>query len=201
MNNFWDERFKLEEYIYGVEPNRFYEEALAKLGIKGDILFPAEGEGRNAVFAATKGLNVTAFDLSIEGKKKALKLASENNVEINYLVGEFEGLGLKENSFDAIVLVFAHFHPSIRQNFHRAFSKLLKKDGVLILEGFSTNNLELKNINGPKNLEMLFSIDIIAADFAELESIELTETIANIDEGSYHKGKSSLIRFIGRKVD
>ena len=170
MNYFWDERFKSEESVYGVEPNSFFEQVLAKFKIKGNILFPAEGEGRNAVFAATKGLNVTAFDLSVEGKKKALKLASENNVEIDYLVGEFESLNLKENSFDAIVLIFAHFHPSIRQNFHRAFSRLLKKDGVLILEGFSENNFAMPNNNGPKNLDLLFTTDIINNDFSNLKN-------------------------------
>ncbi len=199
MNYFWDERFKSEEYVYGVEPNRFYEQSLKQLGIKGDILFPAEGEGRNAVFAAAKGLNVTAFDLSVEGQKKARKLASENNVKINYLTGEFEGLNLKENSFDAIVLIFAHFGPSIRQDFHRAFSKLLKKDGILILEGFSKNNLTMSNNNGPKNLELLFTKDIISEDFLDLETIELTETIESINEGNHHNGDSSVIRFIGKK--
>lgn len=199
MNYFWDERFKSEEYVYGTSPNSFFEQSLKEHGINGDILFPAEGEGRNAVFAATKGLNVTAFDLSVEGKKKALKLASENNVEIDYLVGEFEGLNLKENSFDAIVLIFAHFHPSIRQNFHRVFSKLLKTDGILILEGFSKNNLAMPNNNGPKNLDLLFTTDIISDDFSGLKTIELSELIEDIDEGNHHIGESSVIRYIGKK--
>lgn len=200
MNDFWDERFRADEYVYGIEPNKFYQEKLTELNIKGDILFPAEGEGRNAVFAATKGLDVTAFDLSIEGKKKALKLASDNNVEIDYLVGDFGGLNLKEKSFDAIVLIFAHFHPSIRQSFHRAFSKLLKKDGLLILEGFSKKNLAMQNNNGPKNLDLLFTTDIIGDDFSDLKSIELSELIDNIDEGNHHIGESSVIRYIGKKM-
>ena len=200
MNNFWDERFKANEYVYGIEPNRFCQDKLTALNIEGDILFPAEGEGRNAVFAATKGLNVTAFDLSIEGKKKALKLASDNNVEIDYLVGEFEGLNLKENSFDAIVLIFAHFHPSIRQNFHESFSKLLKKGGVLILEGFSKNNFEMENNNGPKNIDLLFTTDMVSNDFANLEIIELSEEIVEINEGDFHTGLSSVIRFVGKKM-
>ena len=200
MSSFWDERFKSEEYVYGVEPNRFYKEKLERLGVNGNILFPAEGEGRNAVFAATKGLNVTAFDLSIEGKKKALKLATDNNVEIDYLVGEFQYLSLIEGSFDAIVLIFAHFHPSIRQDFHMAFSKLLKKGGVLILEGFSKKNLAMQNSNGPKNLDLLFTTDIISDDFSNLKTMELSETIEDIDEGNHHIGKSSVIRYIGRKI-
>ena len=171
MGSFWDERFKSKEYVYGIEPNSFFKEKLESLSLKGKILFPAEGEGRNAVFAATKGHNVTAFDLSVEGKNKALKLATENNVEIDYLVGEFEGLNLKEDSFDAIVLIFAHFHPSIRKDFHRAFSKLLKKDGIMILEGFSKNNLGMSNNNGPKNLDLLFTTNIIDDDFSDIKKL------------------------------
>lgn len=199
MNYFWDERFKSEEYVYGVEPNKFYKESLLDLNIKGEILFPAEGEGRNAVYAAMNGFDVTAFDLSIEGKKKAIKLAKENGVKLNYLVGNFEELGLKENSFDIIVLIFAHFHPSIRPQFHKTFSKLLKKDGVLILEGFSKTNLAMPNNNGPKNIDLLFTKEIIGDDFSDLETIILSEIIDDIDEGNHHIGESSVIRYIGRK--
>ena len=199
MEYFWDKRFKSEEYVYGTKPNSFFEKAISRIEVKGDILFPAEGEGRNAVYAAKKGLNVTAFDLSVEGKKKALKLASENNVEIDYLVGEFDELNLKEDSFDAIVLVFAHFNPSIRQGFHKAFSKLLKKGGVLILEGFSEKNLDMSNNNGPKSLDLLFTKEIISNDFSDLKTLELSEVIVEINEGSHHRGESSVIRYIGEK--
>ena len=199
MSYFWDERFKSDEYIYGVKPNSFFEESIKRLKIKGEILFPAEGEGRNAVYAAKQGLNTTAFDLSIEGKNKALKLARKNNVSINYLVGDLENIGLKDNSFDAIVLIFAHFNPSIRANFHSIFSKLLKKGGVLILEGFSKNNLDMDNNNGPKSLDLLFTKNIISNDFSGLNTISISEEIVDIDEGNYHVGKSSVIRYIGVK--
>ena len=200
MKEFWDTRFSNEEYIYGTTPNKFFEKTLNDLNLSGNILFPAEGEGRNAVFAAKNGLNVTAFDLSVEGKNKALKLAKENNIEVNYLVGNLEELDLKENYFDAIVLVFAHFHPNIRPNFHTIFSSLLKKDGVLILEGFSKNNLAMNNSNGPKNLDLLFTTEIISNDFPDLKVMELSEKIVDIEEGNLHKGKSSVIRFVGKKL-
>lgn len=92
MNNWtqrWDDRYSSEEFAYGKEPNNYLKEQLEKLN-PGAILFPAEGEGRNAIFAAKLGWNVSAFDISEEGKNKALKLAEANNVSIDYQVGELE---------------------------------------------------------------------------------------------------------------
>ena len=66
----WDDRFGKQEFAYGVEPNDYLKEQLEKLN-KGNIFFPAEGEGRNAVYAAKQGWDVSAFDISKEGKRKA----------------------------------------------------------------------------------------------------------------------------------
>src|SRR5680860_1842183 len=85
MDDFWNERYGIEEYVYGTEPNQFYKELLKKLS-PGKILFPAEGEGRNAVFAAQNGWDVTAFDSSTEGKKKAEKLAAAKGVSVKYII-------------------------------------------------------------------------------------------------------------------
>ena len=81
MNNTWtdrwNDRYSSEEFAYGTAPNNYLKEQLEKLKT-GSILFPAEGEGRNAVFAAKLGWKVSAFDISAEGKNKALKLAEAN---------------------------------------------------------------------------------------------------------------------------
>ncbi len=106
MNDFWNERYATLEYAYGTEPNQFYKEQLAMLAT-GKILFPAEGEGRNAVYAATQGWQVTAFDPSIEGKRKAEQLASENGVSIDYQIDNYEFVDFSPELFDCIVLIFA----------------------------------------------------------------------------------------------
>jgi len=76
MKEFWDERYQSGTYAYGTEPNAFFKETLDHHQLEGSILMPAEGEGRNAVQAAIKGLEVFAFNISKEGKKKSLKLLS-----------------------------------------------------------------------------------------------------------------------------
>lgn len=203
MKEFWDNRYAAPEYAYGVKPNEFLKNTLVDLNLKGKILLPAEGEGRNAVFAAKLGLEVVAFDFSQEGKKKACELADQNNVKINYIIREFSEIEFEQNSFDIIALTFAHFHLSVRENYHKKLCKFLKMGGILILEAFSKNHLELSKINpsvgGPKNIEMLFSKEETRNDFSELEVVKLAEEEVFLEEGNCHRGKSSVIRFIGRK--
>ncbi len=202
MTPMWDQRYSQEEYVYGETPNEYLKEKIQNL-MPAKALFPAEGEGRNAVYAATLGWAVSAFDLSAEGQKKALKLAEKNQVTIDYRVGSLDELNYSDESFDLIVLIFAHFPANLRSDFHHQLSKLLKKDGILILEGFSKNNLEYvaKNpqIGGPKDIEMLFSVAEIRSDFPDFEIIELQESVVNLEEGAYHVGKGSVIRFMGKK--
>lgn len=124
MENKWDERYVQEEYIYGKEPNVYLRQKLEQLTV-GKILFPAEGEGRNAIFAAKKGWEVTAFDASKEGKKKAEKLAIKNQVTIDYQRAKIEEISFSKESFDVIALIYAHF-PADRQSLHQKLSTYLK---------------------------------------------------------------------------
>lgn len=206
MNNSWtdrwNDRYSTDEFAYGEHPNNYLKEQLEKL-TPGTILFPAEGEGRNAVFAAKLGWTVSAFDISMEGKNKALRLAKDNNVSIDYQVGELQTLNYVPEQFDAIALIYAHFPSDIKSSYHKILSDYLRKGGMLIFEAFSKKHIEYNSknekIGGPKELDMLFSIDEIKADFPDYEIIELIETEIELNEGLFHNGKGSVIRFVGRK--
>jgi len=69
-------------------PNQFFKKAIKNYNLTGSILLPADGEGRNGVYAAQQGFKVTAFDTSTEGRKKALLLAEKREVDLDYLVGD-----------------------------------------------------------------------------------------------------------------
>lgn len=198
----WNDRYSNEEFAYGEEPNNYLKNELTKLPV-GKILFPAEGEGRNAVFAAKLGWTVSAFDISSEGKSKALKLADKNKVSIDYQVGELDSLSLKNEQFDAIALIYAHFPANIKSLYHKTFDKYLKKGGIIIFEAFSKKHLDYvaanEKVGGPKDIESLFSTEEIKSDFANYEIIELVETEIELNEGVFHNGKGSVIRFVGRK--
>lgn len=205
MNNWtqrWDDRYKSEEFAYGEEPNNFLKEQLEKLN-PATILFPAEGEGRNAIFAAKLGWQVSAFDISQEGRNKALKLAEANDVSIDYQVGELETLDFGAEQFDAIALIYAHFPAEIKSEIHKQLDQLLRKNGIIIFEAFSKKHLEYvtknEKVGGPKDIESLFSIEEIKADFPNYEIIELEEKEIELSEGLFHNGTGSVIRFVGRK--
>ena len=198
----WDERYSSEEYAYGTSPNEFLKKHLPRYNT-GKILFPAEGEGRNAVFATSLGWKTSAFDISTEGRAKALRLATEKNVTIDYWVGNFEDLPYSENEFDAIALIYAHFPAAVKSGYHRKLGSFLKSGGVIIFEAFSKNHLRFiqqdERIGGPKDIEALFSIEEIANDFKGYSIAELTEAEIELHEGLYHNGKGSVIRLIGIK--
>ena len=200
--NRWNDRYKANEFAYGEQPNNYLKEQLEKLPA-GTILFPAEGEGRNAVFAATLGWAVSAFDISAEGKKKALQLAARHHVSIDYTVGLLEELPYAEGQFDAMALIYAHFPAAIKSLYHQTLDKYLRNGGILIFEAFSKSHLAYleknENVGGPKDIDSLFSTEEIRADFANYEIIELAEQEIELHEGLYHNGTGSVIRFTGRK--
>lgn len=198
----WNDRYRSEEFAYGVQPNNYLKEQLEKLKV-GTILFPAEGEGRNAVFAASLGWKVSAFDISSEGKNKALRLAETKKVTIDYQVGELQTLCYKAEQFDAIALIYAHFPADIKSLYHKTLDKCLRKGGYVIFEAFSKRHLDYiarnEKVGGPKELAMLFSIEEIRANFPNYDIIELEEKEIELSEGLFHNGKGSVIRFIGKK--
>lgn len=198
----WNERYRVKSFAYGTEPNVFLKEQIQKLE-PGTILFGAEGEGRNATYAAKLGWKVHAFDISVEGKKKALELAKRTNVAINYQVGELPDLDYKNEQFDALALIYAHFPPHLKSEYHKLLNKKLKRGGIVIFEAFGKNNLEYRNMNpkigGPPNLDSLFSPEELKSDFDNYDILELIESEIELNEGLYHNGKGSVTRFIGRK--
>jgi len=202
MKEFWDSRYAESEFAYGTEANEFLKEELVKLPV-GKLLFPADGEGRNSVFAATLGYEVTSFDISQEGRNKAMQLAANKQVEIDYHVGSLENLNLKKEQFDAIPFIFAHFPSSIKSNYHQTIVGFLKPGGKVIFEAFSKKHIEYNFVNekvgGPRDVATLCSIAGIENDFKDFEIIELREQEVELNEGKYHIGTGSVIRFVGRK--
>ncbi|MDN3686433.1 class I SAM-dependent methyltransferase [Cyclobacterium jeungdonense] len=204
MKTFWDERYKSKEYVYGEAPNAFFTSKIGSLE-PGKLILPAEGEGRNAVFAAKLGWDVSAFDWSEEGRKKAEKLADKEQVKIEYLVSDLEHVRYKKESFDLLGLFFAHFPEKVRHAYHRKLASYVKPGGKLILEGFAKAHIELSRANpkagGPREEGMLFSREIIREDFPEFQWELLEEVTAFLEEGAFHAGKSVLVRAVGTKVD
>jgi SAM-dependent methyltransferase len=199
MKGFWDERYKAEVFAYGTEPNKFFEDQLKHYNGVGKILLPMEGEGRNAVFAATLGWQVTAFDFSTEGQKKALKLANENNVNIEYLVHSVEDFKAITDTFDMVALIYTHLPESLRKPFHLKLSESLKPGGLLTVEAFTPAQIGLKS-GGPQDAGLLYTLELLRSDFKDLTEIFGQETTVHLTEGLYHRGEAQVVQWVAKKA-
>ncbi len=196
-SSFWDERFNSQDYTYGKDPAPFFAEQLKKYP-QGKILLPAEGEGRNAVYAATMGWEVVATDWSEVGQQKALALAKEKNVQINFQINNCTESEYPDGEFDAIGLFFFHLDAESREQFHAKMVRALKPGGVLIFEAFDRDQLG-RSSGGPQNLDVLYSLQQITEDFIELDFAVLGKEKVQMDSGSGHVGEAVVIRFVGIK--
>lgn len=194
----WDDRYRETDFAYGKTPNLFFKEWIDQL-TKGTLLMPADGEGRNGVYAATTGWQVTSTDLSPEGKTKALQLAHELNTTLTYIVDDLENIQFEPASFDAIGLIYAHFLPEKKSILHRQLDTYLKPGGMIIFEAFSKNHKANAQVGGPTETAWLFSKEEIKQDFPDYEILLLKEEVVGLEEGKYHNGQGTVIRFIGRK--
>ncbi len=197
MKDFWNERYSEKKYAYGIEPNQFFKEQLKKM-LRGKILLPAEGEGRNAVYAAQHGFQVFAFDISQEGKNKAELLALEKKQTIDYQLAGVEELKYSENFFDTLVLIFAHFPADVRKQYNQKLLSYLKPNGTIIFEAFGKEQIHL-NSGGPKQPDMLFSKEEIIDEFPNIDFTLLETLEINLEEGDFHQGRANVIRFLGTK--
>lgn len=197
MNETWNERYASDAYIYGTEPNDYLKEKLQTIP-SGKILLPAEGEGRNAVYAATQGWEVFAFDQSTVGREKAMKLAASKHVDISYDIFGFENADYPLNSFDALALIYAHVPFQLREQYYIHLFTFLKPGGSLILEGFSKEQVR-HNSGGPKEVTMLFSEEELRPILGGMNILELKTVETTLQEGNYHQGKASVVRLFAQK--
>ena len=202
MKEFWNERYRDAAFAYGEAPNAFFREQLDALH-PGSILLPADGEGRNAVYAASAGWRTFSSDLSEAGRAKALKLAKSKGVALDYRVGDFGALKYPLESFDAAALIYAHFSPDRKEAYHQKVDRLLRPGGSVILEAFSKAHLEFNRRNpavgGPKDVALLLSTDEVSSYFPGYDTQVLEEVEIDLREGAFHRGRASVVRFVGRK--
>jgi SAM-dependent methyltransferase len=197
MKEKWDQRYADKEYIYGTTPNILLKEFIDQHK-PGRILFPAEGEGRNAVYAAVKGWQVDAMDFSNEARQKALKLAEKNNISMQYSVCNIMDFPFEKEYYDAIALIYVHLIPSMRKVIHQKVIDALKPGGHLILMAFDKQQIH-KTTGGPKSTALLYDKDMLENDFKVLKFLKFETTDIELNEGMLHKGISTNIQLIAQK--
>jgi len=192
----WNERYGSNEFAYGTEPNSFLVEN-AKL-LTGPVLSLAEGEGRNAVFLASLGLEVLGVDGSEVGLAKAQQLAELKGVSITTEVADLATYEPPANCYGSVVSISAHLPPDVRRRLYLLVEQSLKPGGIILLEAYSKSQLS-RNTGGPKDPDMLMTAEDLVKEFPNCEVVLCQEIEREVVEGEFHTGLASVVQFIGRK--
>lgn len=198
MKDFWEERYSEEGYAYGTAANEFLMSQQHRLKPGMKCLAVGDGEGRNGVWLAEQGLDVLSVDYSSVGVAKAGQLAASRNVSLKTECVDLTQWQWPVNEFDLVVAIFVHFNPELRPALHRNMLAALKPGGIIILEAYDKGQLQYKT-GGPPVEEMLYSEAILKEDFAAAETLHAEHAIVELNEGKYHKGISSVLRWVVRK--
>lgn len=194
----WDQRYQTEGYFYGTEPNDFLREQVTRLRDNAEVLCLAEGEGRNAVFLATRGLRVTGVDGSRVGLAKAERLAAERNVALQTVVADLATWDLGEAKWDAIVSIWAHLPAALRASLHPRIARALRPNGLLLVEHYHPKQIDY-GTGGPPDPTMMLTIAEMDRDFPGWVKLHALEGEREVHEGLGHNGKSFVTQLVLEK--
>jgi len=196
--NSWNDRFKNENYVYGTNPNVFLADVHKKLNLSGDALAIAEGEGRNAVYLAQQGMNVTAWDYAQSGLAKTEKLAKDRNVTVQTKLVDLNEANWDKEQWDELICIFGHFPEALHTKTLEGVKDAVKPGGYFISEVYSVYQLPYKS-GGPQNVELLYKPEEFLSVFFDWRIVHffMGEVVRN--EGELHNGLSHVIQFVAQK--
>ena len=197
MTNSWHERFSVEEYVYGKEPNGFLVEAAQDLP-KGKVLCIAEGEGRNSVYLASLGFDVTAWDFAQAGLDKTKRLANEKKVAVKTELRDLSEVTWEAERWDAIVHIFGHFPGNVMDRTLSGIKEALKPDGFYISELYTKEQLQY-GTGGPRNEEMLCDPIKLLKQFDDYFVKHFHIGEVNRVEGQLHTGTAHVVQSMFQK--
>lgn len=193
----WDERYAGDDYAYGTEPNAFLASVSSWIP-RGRVLCLAEGEGRNAVYLAERGYDVTAVDASAVGLEKANRLAADRGVSIETVREDLASYGIEPGAWQGIVSIWAHLPPQLRARVHAGVVRGLAMGGVFVLEAYSPAQLEY-GTGGPPVRELLVEPGALREELAGLDLEIARETVREVHEGRLHHGPGAVVQVVAVK--
>ena len=198
---FWNTRFDKPEFIFGKEPNEYLaEQSEQHLKPGNTVLCIADGEGRNGVWLAKQGMQVTGFDVSDIALAKAKHFAEENQVSINYSLSDVDGYDWQPHKYDAVVGIFIQFaDPEMRTRIFQQVQQTLKPGGIFILQGYTPQQLQYKT-GGPSLIEHLYTEELIRDLSSGFEILDLRCYEKELSEGPRHTGMSALLGLVSKKL-
>ncbi len=195
----WDERYSDTDYAYGTEPNGFLVEEAWRIP-DGPVLCLAEGEGRNAVWLAERGFDVTAVDASRVGLEKAQRLAAERGVTIACECSDLADYAIEPGAWAGIVSIFGHMPPDLRRQVHAQVVNGLRPGGVFIVEAYTPNQLDY-GTGGPPVADMMMDVATLEAELPGLVFDFAREREREVVEGRYHTGAGHVVQLVARRAE
>lgn len=195
----WNRRFSEPGYLFGTEPNAWLHEHADLWHAGQRVLCVADGEGRNSVWLAQRGLIVDAFDISEVGVRKARDFARITGVKVNFAVADIATLQWPESIYDGVAAIFIQFaDPQLRVRIFEGIARCLKPGGTLILQGYTPRQLDYRT-GGPPLASHMYTPELLREAFQAMDILELREYEAELAEGSGHRGHSALVGMVARK--
>ena len=195
----WNNRYGGGEYLFGKEPNEYFKSKIDSLQ-PASILLPGEGEGRNAVYAAKLGWQVTALDFSKIALKRAKQFAENENVKIDFRYVHLLNDELPAKTYDVVGISFLHFNGDNKRLVHTKLRNALKTKGIVILECFSEEQMKLIT-GGPRNKGSLYTTDELKEYYHGFEFFELEYKKVLLREGEAHQGEGYVVRMFAQKAE
>jgi SAM-dependent methyltransferase len=195
----WDARYAAQDYLFGTEPNAYLVSQAPRLPAGGRALAVGDGEGRNAVWLAAQGFEVTLVDISPVGLAKARRLADARGCRIETIAADLSTWDWPVGRFDLAVEIFVHLPVAERRRVHRAMAASLRPGGLALVESFQKRQADRPS-GGPKSAGLLYDAASLAEDFADLETLELLEGTVLLAEGVKHRGPAAVVRYLGRRA-
>ena len=197
--NMWDERYSMPGYAYGTDPNAYLAAAASQIP-PGRVLSLGDGEGRNGVFLAQQGYEVTSVDGSAVGVRKARQLAADRGVAIEAIHAGLEAFEIEPKTWSGIVSIFCHLPPDLRARVNQQVVEGLVPGGVFILEAYTPRQLEY-GTGGPPIEELLVPLQALSVELAGLELLVAQELEREVVEGRLHTGRAHVVHVVGRKPE
>lgn len=194
----WDERYAGGGFQFGDAPNDYLVAQARRFRPGMSALAVGDGEGRNGVWLARQGLEVTSLDWSGVGMAKAKELAAAKGVAVTTVVADAASWDWPAARFDLVAWIYLHLPPADRALAAAGCRRALKPGGLLVLEGFSPAQ-QGRRSGGPKMPELLWTREIVEREFPGLEVLELTEGAVRLDEGPRHQGLAEVVRCVLRQ--
>jgi len=195
---FWNQRYSGDDLAYGETPNEFLSIMASRFPTSGQALDIGAGEGRNALFLASRGLDVLAVDQSEVGMQKAQRLAQERGLTLRTQAMDLQEFDAEHNSMDVISSIFVHLPATLRRVLHKRVSEWLKPGGVFVLEAYAPDQIK-RGTGGPKDPSLLASLDVILSELDGLEVEHQVALVRNVSEGRFHSGEASVVQVLARK--